>query len=176
MQDLEIYENSYLIIGGPKTKKSEVSKKLSEYLGYKLINLDREKHSYFNDFTDYDSSTYYNLLDKNIESAINYIHKYEMKHLEYILDNIKDNVVIDFGNTYTLINDNNILNKLKLYKNIVLLIQNDNIILNSNEIDKKLYKNRINKELSTIKINIENKDTDKIAKEIINYKKFKDIL
>ena len=84
MQDLEILTNSYLIIGGPKTKKSEVSLQLSKELGYKLINLDREKYAYFNDFTDYDSGKYYNLLENNIEKAINYIHKYEMLHLKYV--------------------------------------------------------------------------------------------
>lgn len=176
MQNLEIYNNSYLIIGGPKTKKSEVSLYLSKKLGYKLINLDREKHSYFNDFTDYDSSKYYSLLEKSTEKAINYIHKYEMIHLNYVLDNITENVIIDFGNTYTLINDKNILDKLKLYKNIVLLNPDKKLMLNSDNISKKLYRNKIHIDLSTIEINIDNKNISDISKEILNYKRFKDIL
>ena len=176
MQDLEIYDNSYLIIGGPNTKKSEVSKHLSESLNYKLINLDREKHLYFDDFTDYDSGKYYRLLEDSIEKAINYIHKYEMKHLEYILENIDDNVIIDFGNTYTLINDKNILNKIKLFKNIVLLIPSDEDIKYCDDLTKKLYNNKINKELATITIYNSKKNIDKIVAEIINYKKFKEIL
>ena len=176
MQDLEIYENSYLIIGGPKTNKSEVSIKLSKKLNYKLINLDREKHSYMGDFTDFDSSKYYNLLDKGVEKAINYIHKYEMQHLSYVLDNIYSNVIIDFGNTYTLINNKELLNKIKLFKNIVLLIPNDELIKDSDEITKKLYNNKINKELATITINMSNKNVDEILVEILNYKKFKEIL
>lgn len=176
MQDLEILTNSYLIIGGPKCKKSEVSLYLSKKLGYKLINLDREKHAYFNDFTDYDSGKYYKLLDINVEKAINYIHKYEMQHLEFVLDNINSKVVIDFGNTYTLINDKILLDKIKLFKNIVLLNPTEKIILNSDNISKKLYNNRINKELASIKISIENKNNNDIIKEILNYKEFKDIL
>ena len=54
MQDIEIYNKSYLIIGGPNTKKSEVSRLLAKKIEYKLINLDREKYSFFNDLTDYD--------------------------------------------------------------------------------------------------------------------------
>ena len=173
MQDLEIYNNSYLIIGGPKTKKSEVSLLLSKKLNIKLINLDREKHSYFNDFTDYDSSIYYNLFDKNIEKAINYIHKYEMKHLNHVLESIDKNVIIDFGNTYTLIDDINILNKIKMFKNIILLYSNQCIL---NDIENKLKNNKVLKELSTFKINIDNKTIDDILKEIINYRNFNEIL
>ena len=173
MQDLNFYENSYLIVGAPKTKKSEISLLLKNELNYKLINLDREKHSYFNDFTDYDSSIYYNLLDKNYIKALNYIHKYEMKHLNYVLDNINENVIIDFGNTYLIINDNNLLNKIKLYKNIVLLYKNND---NLNEIEKKLKNNKILNDIFTIKICIDNKKNNDIIKEILNYKNFKDVL
>lgn len=174
MQDLEILNNSYLIIGGPKNNKSEVSNKLSKQLGYKLINLDREKHAYFNDFTDYDSSRYYNLVENyGIEKAINYIHKYEMKHLNYVLDSINENVVIDFGNTYTLINDKDLLNAIKLFKNIVLLYGNSD---NLDEFDKKLSRNKLLNELSTMRINIDNKETDTIVKEIMDYKKFIEVL
>lgn len=177
MQDLDIINNSYLIIGGPNTKKSEVSLELSKRLGYKLINLDREKHSYFNDFTDYDSSKYYDLLnDYGIEKAINYIHKYEMLHLINVLDNVNDNVVIDFGNTYTLINDKELLDKIKLFKNIVLLNPSNELITQSEDISRKLYKNKINKELANIIINIENKTKEDIVKEILNYKKYREVL
>ena len=34
MQDLDILNNSYLIIGGPKSKKSEVARLLSKELKY----------------------------------------------------------------------------------------------------------------------------------------------
>ena len=37
MQDIEILNNSYLIIGAPNTKKSEVSRLLSKEFNYKLI-------------------------------------------------------------------------------------------------------------------------------------------
>lgn len=175
MQDLEILNNSFLIIGGPNTKKSEVSRELSKRLQYKLINLDREKHTYFDDFTDYDFKIYQNRIEKYGEiKAVNYIHKYEMKHLKHVLENINENVVIDFGNTYTLIDDINILNKIKLFKNIVLLeIDNQN---ENNEYNKKLYKNRINKEIASIIIDVTNKSKEKIVEEILNYKEFKDIL
>ena len=99
MQDLSIFNESFLIIGGPNTNKSEVSRLLAKSLNFKLINLDREKHQYFNDFTEYDFSIYQKLRDGNEIKALNYIHKYEMRHLEYVIDNISDNVVIDFGNT-----------------------------------------------------------------------------
>ena len=177
MQDLEILNNSYLIIGGPKTKKSEVSLLLSKELGYKLINLDREKHSYFDDFTDYDFKIYQNLIEKSgVEKGVNYIHKYEMQHLKYVLDNIDKEVVIDFGNTYTLIDEQSLIDKIKLFKNIVLLDVSDNIKDKMTDIDRKLCNNKINKILSTITINIDNKEVKDIVKEIINYKKFKDIL
>ena len=41
LTNLNVFKNSYLIIGGPNTKKSEVSRCLSKKLNYKLINLDR---------------------------------------------------------------------------------------------------------------------------------------
>ena len=174
MQDLDIYNNSYLIIGAPNTKKSEVSMLLSKQLKYKLINLDREKISYFNDFTDYDFNMYQKIKEKygNIK-ALNYIHKYEMKHLDYVLNNIEDNVVIDFGNTYTLINDSQILDKLKRFKNIILL---ESSIVSEDELYNKLKNNKINKILSTIKINIDNKTTEEIIKEILDYKEHKSVL
>lgn len=177
MQDLEILNNSFLIIGGPNTKKSEVSNILSKELGYKLINLDREKHSYFDDFTDYDFKIYQDKLEKYGEiKAINYIHKYEMQHLKYVLENIKENVVIDFGNTYTLIEDKTLLDKIKLFKNIILLDIDDNFKTKSSSFESKLYKNRINKEITTFTINVTNKNANDIVKEILNRKKFKDIL
>ena len=172
MQDLDILNNSYLIIGGPNTKKSEVSRYLSKKYNLKLINLDREKHSFFDDFTDYDSSKYYNLLDSSFDKAINYIHKYEMKHLNYVLDNIKDKVVIDFGNTYTLIDDINILNKIKLFNNIILLTTK-NI---NDEFDRKLVNNKINNDIKKVSISVDNKSIESIIKEIENYKNYKDIL
>lgn len=173
MQDINILKNSYLIIGGPCSKKSEVSRKIAKLTNYKLINLDREKYSYFEDFTDFDSSKYYNLKEKDEMLSLKYIHKYEMKHLNYVLDNISSEVVIDFGNTYLIINDENILNKLKLFSNIILL-ENNNYKSN-NKLDKLLYKNKI-LSIATIKININDDSVDDIIEKIENKIKFKDIL
>lgn len=173
MQDINILKNSYLIIGGPCSKKSEVSRKIAKLTNYKLINLDREKYSYFEDFTDFDSSKYYNLKEKDEILSLKYIHKYEMKHLNYVLDNISSEVVIDFGNTYLIINDENILNKLKLFSNIILL-ENNNYKSNNN-LDKLLYKNKI-LSIATIKININDDSVDDIIEKIENKIKFKDIL
>lgn len=174
MQDLEILNNSYLIIGAPKTKKSEVSFMLSKMLKYKLINLDREKYAFFDDFTDYDFNIYQNVKESNGEiKALNYIHKYEMKHLNYVINNIDKSVIIDFGNTYTLIDNEEILNKIKLFKNIILL-ESDNEI--DNKFDKKLSANKVNHLIATIKINIDNKSTEDIVKEILNNKEFKSVL
>lgn len=174
MQDLDICLNSYLIIGGPNTKKSEVSRYLSKKINYKLINLDREKYYYFNDFTDFDEEKYYKLIDvKGKMTALNYMHKYEMKHLNYILDNLNSYTVIDFGNTYLIIDDENIINKLKLFNNIVLLETN---IVSDDELNSKLNRNKLLNELSNIRVNVDDKSVDSIVDEIINYKKFKDIL
>lgn len=174
MQDLEIINNSYLIIGAPKTNKSEVARLLAKKFNYKLINLDREKHNFFDDFTDYDFNIYQNLKDiKGDIKALTYIHKYEMKHLNYVLENIKDLVVLDFGNTYTLIDDKELLNKIKMFKNIVLLESNIEI---NNELESKLKNNKINKIISTININVNNKSIEDIVNEIVNYKEFKNIL
>lgn len=177
MQDLEILNNSFLIIGGPNTKKSVVSRELAKKLGFKLINLDREKHSFFDDFTDYDFKIYHDRIEKyGKEKALNYIHKYEMQHLKYVLENINECVVIDFGNTYTLINDKELLNKIKLFKNIVLLDVDDNIKVKFNDFENKLFKNRINREIATLVINISDKSSENIVNEIFNSKEFKDVL
>ena len=96
-----------------------------------------------------------------------------MKHLNYVIDNINNNVVIDFGNTYLIIDDENIINKIKLFNNIVLLVSKKEII---GELENKLNRNRLLNDLSTIKVNIDNKNIENIVEEIINYKKFKDIL
>lgn len=175
MQDLSIFNESFLIIGGPNTNKSEVSRLLAKSLNFKLINLDREKHQYFNDFTEYDFSIYQKLRDGNEIKALNYIHKYEMKHLEYVIDNISDNVVIDFGNTYTLIDDEKILNKIKMFKNIILLEDEDNLN-KDNSLKNKLYRNKVNYDIATMKVNIKNKDSKRIVKDILKKYEFKDIL
>lgn len=175
MQDLSIFNESFLIIGGPNTNKSEVSRLLSKELNFKLINLDRDKHQYLNDFTDYDFAIYQKLKDSSEIKALNYIHKYEMKHLEYVIDNIVENVVIDFGNTYTLINDKKIYNKIKMFKNIILL-ENKDYLNKNNDLKNKLYRNKVNYDILTMKINIKNKDSKKIVEDILNNKEFKDIL
>jgi len=177
MQDLDVFNSSYLIIGGPKTKKSEVSRILAKRLGYKLINLDRDKHSYFDDFTDYDFKIYQDKLEKyGRDKAINYIHRYEMKHLSYVLENISNNVVVDFGNTYTLIDDEILLDKIKLFKNIVLLNVSEDVKERMTEFDRKLCNNRVNKMICTFCINIDDKSINEIVNEIINNKEFRDIL
>lgn len=174
MQDLNIINDSYLIIGAPNTKKSDVSRLLAKKLKYKLINLDREKHAFFNDFTDYDFNIYQTLKDTHGEiKALTYIHKYEMKHLNYVLDNINNNVVIDFGNTYTLIDNENILNKIKMFKNIILLESQKEI---DNKFNIKLKNNKINQIISTITINIDEKNEEDIITEILNHKEFMNIL
>ena len=175
MQDLSIFNESFLIIGGPNTNKSEVSRLLAKSLNFKLINLDREKHQYFNDFTEYDFSIYQKLRDSNEIKALNYIHKYEMRHLEYVIDNISDNVVIDFGNTYTLIDDEKILNKIRMFKNIILLEDEDNLN-KDNSLKNKLYRNKVNYDIATMKVNIKNKDSKRIVKDILKKYEFKDIL
>ena len=96
-----------------------------------------------------------------------------MKHLNYVIDNINDNSVIDFGNTYLIIDDKNIINKLELFDNIVLLVSNNKY---NDEFINKLNRNKLLNELSNIKVNIDNKNVVNIVDEIINYKKFKDIL
>lgn len=173
MQHIDIYNNSYLIIGAPNTKKSEISLLLKKELGYNLINLDREKYAFFNDFTDYDSDIYYSLLDKSYTKALNYIHRYEMLHLNYVLENLNENCIIDFGNTYLLIDDKSILNKVKLFKNIILLYKNKEELT---EIEFKFKNNKILNEISTIKICIDNKNNSDIIKSILNFNKFKSIL
>ena len=175
MQDLSIFNESFLIIGGPNTNKSEVSRLLAKALNLKLINLDRDKHQYLNDFTDYDFDTYQKLKDNNELKALNYIHKYEMKHLECIIDNINENVVIDFGNTYTLIDDIKMLNKIKMFKNIILLENEDNLNKN-NDLKNKLYRNKVNYDIATMKINIKNKDSKRIVEDILKKYEFKEIL
>lgn len=173
MQDLTILNDSYLIIGGPKSKKSDVARLLSKTLKYKLINLGREKYGYFDDFTDYDFKTYQNIKDKYGElKALNYIHKYEMKHLNYVLENIDKNVVIDFGSTYTLLDDEVLLNKIKMFKNIVLLESSKEL----DKFDNKLRNNKINKMIATITINTDKKDEESIVQEILNFKEFKSML
>lgn len=174
MQDLEILNNSYLIIGAPNTKKSELSLKLSKELKYKLINLDREKYSYFDDFTDYDFNTYQDIKEtKGDIKALNYIHKYEMKHLNYVINNINETVIIDFGNTYTLIDNKELLNKIKLFKNIILL---ESDVEKKNKLDNKLSNNKVNNLIATQKISIDNKTIDDIVQEILNNKEFKSVL
>lgn len=175
MQDLSIFNESFLIVGGPNTNKSEVSRLLSKELGFKLINLDRDKHQYLNDFTDYDFDKYQKLKENSEVRALNYIHKYEMKHLEYVIDNIVDNVVIDFGNTYTLIEEIKILNKIKMFKNIILL-ENEDYLNKNNDLKNKLYRNKVNYDIATMKIDIKNKDINMIVNEILNKKEFKDVL
>ena len=175
MQDLSIFNESFLIIGGPNTNKSEVSRLLAKALNLKLINLDRDKHQYLNDFTDYDFDTYQKLKDNNELKALNYIHKYEMKHLECIIDNINENVVIDFGNTYTLIDDEKILNKIRMFKNIILLEDEDNLN-KDNSLKNKLYRNKVNYDIATMKINNKNKDSKRIVEDILKKYEFKDIL
>ena len=96
-----------------------------------------------------------------------------MKHLNYVIDNISENVVIDFGNTYLIINDENLLNKIKLFNNIVLLETNN---ISKDELVNKLNRNKLLNELSNIKINIDNKSVEDIVKEIINYKEFSSLL
>ena len=170
-----IKKESYLIIGGPNSKKSEVSLMLSKTLKYKLINLDREKYSYFNDFTDFDSGYYYNLIEtKGDLVALSYIHKYEMKHLNYVLDNIDTNSVIDFSSNYLIIDDVIILDKIKDFNNIVFLKKNN--INTNNILENKLYRNKILNEIKTLEINIDNKTVEDIVKEILDNKKYKEIL
>lgn len=175
MQDLSIFNESFLIIGGPNTNKSEVSRLLSKELNLKLINLDRDKHRFFDDFTDYDFDTYQKIKEDSEIKALNYIHKYEMKHLEYIIDNIDSSVVIDFGNTYTLIDNEKILNKVKMFKNIILLEDIDNLN-KDNSLKNKLYRNKVNYLLATTKINIKNKDTKEIVNEILKKQEFNSVL
>lgn len=175
MQDLSIFNESFLIIGGPNTNKSEVSRLLSKSLNFKLINLDRDKHRFFEDFTDYDFNTYQKLKENDELKALNYIHKYEMKHLEYIIDNIDSNVVIDFGNTYTLIDNEKILNKVKMFKNIILLEDIDNLN-NDNSLKNKLYRNKVNYLIATTKINIKNKNVLEIVNEILKKQEFNSVL
>lgn len=175
MQDLSIFNESFLIIGGPNTNKSEVSRLLSKSLNFKLINLDREKHRFFEDFTDYDFNTYQKLKENDELKALNYIHKYEMKHLEYIIDNIDSSVVIDFGNTYTLIDNEKILNKVKMFKNIILLEDIDNLNKDSS-LKNKLYRNKVNYLIATTKINIKNKDVLEIVNEILKKQEFNSVL
>ena len=73
MQDLRIFNESFLIVGGPNTNKSEVSRLLSKELGFKLINLDRDKHQYLNDFTEYDFSIYQTVVDMRFYILLNII-------------------------------------------------------------------------------------------------------
>ena len=175
MQDINIYKNNYLIIGGPNTRKSEVARYLSKKLNINLINLNKDKYMYLEDFTDFDINKYYNLIEHKGELiGLSYIHKYEMKHLEYVLDNINSNVVIDFSNTYLIIDDNKLINRIKMFENIVLLYKD--IKEYKSILDSKLYRNKLLRDISTIKINVDNKNIDDIIKEIISHKDFKEVL
>ena len=89
------------------------------------------------------------------------------------IDNIDTNVIIDFGNTYLIIDDINIINKLKLFNNIVLLKTNN---VSNDELVNKLNRNKLLNDLSNIKINIDNKSVEDIVKELLNYKEFNSLL
>ena len=66
----------------------------------------------------------------------------------------------------------NILNKIKLFNNIILLTTK-NI---NDEFDRKLVNNKIINDIKKVSISIDNTSIESIIKEIENYKNYKDIL
>ena len=144
MQDLNIYKDSIILLGS--SIKNEIALELKKILNMKLINLDRDKHSFFDDFTDYDFDTYQSLKEKNEQKSLSYIKKYDMQYLKYVFDNIKENVIINFSINEE-IDDEILLNNIKLFNNIIYL-----------------------------KDDIRNISKEDIMDEIINIVKFKDIL
>lgn len=157
MQDLNIYKDSIILLGS--SIKNEIALELKNILNMKLINLDRDKHSFFDDFTDYDFDTYQSLKEKNEQKSLLYIKKYDMQYLKYVFDNIKENVIINFSINEE-IDDEILLNNIKLFNNIIYLKDNNNL--------KNSFGNKI--------IDIRNLSKEDIMDEIINIVKFKDIL
>ena len=62
-----------------------------------------------------------------------------------------------------------------MFKNIILLEDEDNLN-KDNSLKNKLYRNKVNYDIATMKVNIKNKDSKRIVKDILKKYEFKDIL
>lgn len=175
----EIYKNSILIIGGMGIGKSTISKLLSDKIKLPIISTDAFKDEYLDNIKEYS-------FDKELEIRNNYGFKKEAEYLipflnmsfEYLLDNLKEPSIIDVGglNTYK-INDN-LINKISKFNNIILLTtENVEELLNRRgfKVDTEIadiyintLKNKLNYNLTNKIVNVDNKTPEDITDEIIN--------
>ena len=169
---------SILIIGGMGVGKSTISKLIADKLNIPYKSMDAYRCDYVKDFREYDFETQLELRKKyGFKREKDYLKPWIDKAFNDFLEKLDEPCVIDAGglNTYEISDE--LLEKIKNIKNIVLL-KNDNIdeILARRDVDKnsdlgEIYintnNNPVNYELAKIVMDVHG-DKEEIADEIIS--------
>lgn len=175
----DIYEKSILLIGGMAIGKSTISELLGKELNMNTISIDAEKDKLWSTIPNYS-------LEKQLEIRKQYGFDAEVKfllpYLHMTLNNILEYLttpsIIDIGALNTVgLNDISI-NKIKQFKNIILLKSKDlksilkrRNIEQNNDLERiyiETHQNPENRQLSTQIIYANNKTPEEIVNEIIN--------
>lgn len=175
----DIYENSILLIGGMAIGKSTISEMLAKQLNMNIISSDAKKDELLLSLPNYSFEKQLQIRKQyGFNAEVNYLLPYLHLTLNNILDFITTPSIIDIGALNTIGLDTTSINKLKKYKNIILLKSKhlDNIlkrrkIMSNSDLEKiyiETHQNPENELLSTYVIYVDNKSSEEIVNEIVN--------
>lgn len=177
-----IYDDSILLIGGMSIGKSTISKLLSEKTNMKVISTDAVRSNLLNTISNYSFEKQLEIRkEKGYKGEMEYLIPYTNKTLNKVIDELSDPSIIDIGAFFKNQLTDNLIEKIKQFKNIVLLYSDNNEeILKRRNIDPKseigqIYletlNNNVLEELCTRKINVDNQSPEEIVNEIVKNNK-----
>lgn len=180
----DIYEKSILLIGGMAIGKSTISELLANQLNMNIISSDAKKDELLISLPNYSFEKQLQIRRQyGFNAEVNYLLPYLHLTLNNILDFLNTPSIIDIGALNTIGLNKTSIDKLRKYKNIILLKSNDldSILkrrkITSNSDLEKIYiethQNPENEHLSTQIIYVDNKSLEEIVNEIVNKLSYK---
>ena len=173
-----VYNDSVLLIGGMAIGKTTVSDLLGEKLNMKVYSIDAIKHEVLENVPKYSFEKQLDIRkEKGFKGELEFLIPYVNLTTNQVIDNLDKPAIIDLSSIFENQFDDDLVSKIKKFKNIIYLYSNNNNdILKRRNIDpnselgkiylESLQSNEYDK-LCTLKICVDNKTPEEIINEIM---------
>ena len=175
----DIYNESIILIGGMAIGKSTIAQQLSEITNMPIISTDAVRDEVLDSIPDYSFEKQLQIRsEKGYKGEMEYLIPYSNITIGKVIDELKTPSIIDLGALFQNQLNDELIGKIKSFKNIILLYSSNNEeILKRRSIDPnselgRIYlqtlDNSLYESIATKTINVDNMSIDDIISEIIS--------
>ena len=175
----DIFKKSIVLVGGMAIGKSTVAQQLNEITNMPIISTDAIRCEILESIPDYSFEKQLQIRSENgFKGEMEYLKPYSNVAINKVIDGLSTPSIIDLGAIFPNQLNDELIKKIKMFKNVILLYSNNNSeilkrrsIKHNSELEK-IYMQTLDESLyepiATKKINVDNMSKDDIINEIVS--------